>query len=301
MGDLPRIGLIGFGEVGSSFARGFLAAGLPAPVAYDQPQNPAQLDLVRQRSGQLAIALLAAPDGLAVCDIVFSCVPQDQAQAAARHCAGFLAAHALYVDVNSLDPSGKQAVAALVSAQNRAFVDGAIMSMPLNDLHRSLILAAGDQAPRLAQATEPLGMRIQVLGTRPGDAAGIKILRSVVVKGLEALLVESLTAARRLGLDRAILDSLAELLGPQAGPVVDFLIRTHAVHARRRTLEVELSAATLASVGIDPLVTRAVAERLRRTAQDGLADAVQGTLPADIATAITLFDTYVDHSVRRKA
>lgn len=301
MDDLPRLGLIGFGEVGSSFVRGFRVAGLPTPLAYDQPQSPAQRDLTERRSQELGIALLSGPAGLAQCDIVFSCVPQDQALAAARLCACVLSPDALYVDVNSLAPDAKQAVAALVTAQGRAFVDGAIMSMPLTDLHRSLILAAGEQAHALAQSTEKLGMRIQVVSTRAGDAAGIKILRSVVVKGLEALLVESLTAARRLDLDRAMLDSLGGLLGPQAAPVLDFLIRTHAVHARRRTLEIEMSAATLDSMGIDPLVTRAVAERLRRTAQDGLADAVQGVVPADIPTAIGLFDTYLDRSNRRNA
>ncbi len=290
----PRIGLIGFGEVGSNFARGFLADGLTGLVAYDEPQTAAQRDLTRQRSDDVGVPLLASPAGLADRDLVICCVPQDQAMAAADRCAGAIAPDALYVDVNSLGPPDKIAVAERVTAQGRAFVDAAIMGMPINDRHRVPVLASGGAAVRFAEWGGRAGMQIQVVGTRPGDAAGIKILRSVVTKGLECLLVESLTAARRHGLDRAVLDSLVGLFGPQSGPVFDFLLRTHPVHARRRSLEIAMSADTLAAVGVDPLVTSAVAERLRRTAEEGLAEAAGGRLPASLDDAIALFDRHLD-------
>jgi len=290
----PRIGLIGFGEVGSNFARGFLADGLTGIVAYDEPRTAAQRDLARRRAEEQGVPLLDAPAGLADRDLVFSCVPQDQALAAAERCAGALAPDALYVDVNSLGPPDKIAVAERVAAQGRAFVDAAIMGMPINDLHRVPMLASGDAAPRFAELGGRIGMRVQVTGARPGDAAGVKILRSVVTKGLECLLVESLTAARRHGLDHAVLDSLVGLLGPQSRPALDFLIRTHAVHARRRALEVAMCADTLAAAGIDPLVTGAVAARLRRTADGELAAIVNGQLPPGIDAAVALFDRHLD-------
>ncbi|SMH32972.1 DUF1932 domain-containing protein [Azospirillum agricola] len=294
-----RIGLIGFGEVGSSFARGFLADGLTGLVAYDEPRSDAQRDLARRRSVELGVPLLDDPAGLADRDLVVCCVPQDQAMAAAERCAGAIAPDALYVDVNSLGPPDKIAVAERVAALGRTFVDAAIMGMPINDLHRVPVLASGEAAQRFAELGGRAGMRIRVAGARPGDAAGVKILRSVVTKGLECLLVESLTAARRHGLDHAVLDSLVGLFGPQSRAVFDFLIRTHAVHARRRSLEVAMCADTLAAAGIDPLVTGAVAARLRRTAGEGLAGgglaaAANGRLPAGTDDAVALFDRHLD-------
>ncbi|WP_179166077.1 NAD(P)-binding domain-containing protein [Azospirillum agricola] len=162
-----RIGLIGFGEVGSSFARGFLADGLTGLVAYDEPRSDAQRDLARRRSVELGVPLLDDPAGLADRDLVVCCVPQDQAMAAAERCAGAIAPDALYVDVNSLGPPDKIAVAERVAALGRTFVDAAIMGMPINDLHRVPVLASGEAAQRFAELGGRAGMRIRVAGARP--------------------------------------------------------------------------------------------------------------------------------------
>lgn len=290
----PIIGIIGFGEVGSSFARGWLDAGLRV-LAHDRPQHAAQHRLAQDRAALLGLAVPDRPDILGGCDWVFSCVPQDQAEAAAAAAAVLphLRADAVYIDVNSLGPAAKRALADQAAAHGRAFIDGAIMSIPSADLHRAVILAAGPGADAFAVQAAGLGMRVTAVGDTPGAAAAIKILRSGVVKGLECLLAESLTAARRLGVDAAVLASLHGLLGPQAAPILDFLIRSHGVHARRRALEVAMGAATLAEAGIDPVVTAAVAERLRRTAAGPLTAAAIAAPPADAAQAIDQFDLYL--------
>lgn len=288
-GGMPVIGIVGFGEVGSSFARGWRAAGVTVR-AYDLPQTEAQNRLVRRREADVNQPVSDRPDLLAECDWVFSCVPQDQAEPAAKAVLPHLRPGAVYIDVNSLGPAAKRGVADLAAAQSRAFIDGAIMSMPVDDLHRAVILAAGPGAAAFAARAAALDMRVTAVGGEPGAAAAIKILRSGVVKGLECLLVESLTAARRLGVDGAVLASLHGLLGPASVPVLDFLVRSHGVHARRRALEVAMSAATLAEAGVDPVVTGAVVERLRRTAGGPLAAAAAADPPADSARAVDQFD-----------
>lgn len=287
----PRIGIIGFGEVGSSFARGLLGAGVADIIAYDDPPGPVERALAERRAGELGVPLAFEPSPLADREILLSSVTQDAALAAARRTAPWIGANAVYADVNSLSPAVKAQVAAIVEGAGRAFVDIAIMGAPIDGLHRVPLLAAGLPAPALAALLAPFGTDIRVVGERPGQAAGVKILRSVLTKGLEALLVESLVAARRYDLDDQVLDSFLEIFERKpARAFVDFLIRSHTVHAGRRALEIEQSAQAIADVGLDPVLARAVSARLEALAGLGLKQRLGGVPPADIGRAVALLD-----------
>ena len=212
MSGPPRIGIVGFGEVGSSFARGFLSVGVADIVAYDNPPGPLQRELALRRARELDVPLHFRPAALADREIVLSSVTQDAAEAAAAQSLGSLHPDAVYSDVNSLSPTTKRRVAQLAAGAERAFVDVAIMGAPARELHRVPLLAAGPPAAALAARLAPWEVDMRVVGDTPGQAAGVKILRSVLTKGLEVLLVEALVAARRYDLERQVLDSFCELL-----------------------------------------------------------------------------------------
>ncbi len=283
----PKVGLIGFGEVGSSFARGFLQDGVTGILAYDDPPGPRQADLAARRSAELGVPLQPALAALAGCEVVFSMVPQDAALPVARRVAAELPPSVLFVDVNSLAPGGKTAVAGIVAPAGIGMVDGAIMEMPVRDLHRAVILAAGPQAEALAQRMNPWGMQISPVGAVPGAAAGIKIIRSLLTKALEASVVEALVTARRYGIQDQVLDSFCALVdGKPVRELVEFFVKTHAIHAGRRLKEVAMSVETAEAAGVDPLIGQAIVARLAQTAASGLAEAQGGMAPPTLDAAL---------------
>lgn len=296
----PRIGIVGFGEVGSSFARGFLSAGVVDIVAYDDPPGKLQRELALKRAAELGVPLHFEPTPLSDREIVLSSVTQDAAIAAARRSLPSLHPDAIYADVNSLSPAKKCEVAQVAAHADRAFVDIAIMGAPARDLHRVPLLAAGVPAAALVARLGRRQADIRIVGDTPGQAAGVKILRSVLTKGLEVLLVESLVAARRCGLQRQVLDSFCELLDSRpARETLSFLLRSHVVHAGRRALELAQSAETVADAGLDPVLSRAAAARLEQLASLGLKERLGGEQPDTIEGAIALLDEALGAVARR--
>ncbi|AIB15335.1 hypothetical protein ABAZ39_25920 (plasmid) [Azospirillum argentinense] len=293
---IPRIGIIGFGEVGSSFARGLIAAGAGDIVAYDVPPGPTERRLALRRADELELALAFDPAALADRDILISSVTQDAADNAASTVAPHVAADAIYADVNSLSPEVKAAVGRRLDAvpgrfAPGRFVDVAIMGAPASDLHRVPLLAAGGRAEELAARLAPFGTAIRVVGPEPGRAAAVKILRSILTKGLETLLVEALTAARRHDVEAEVLGGFLELFDRRpALDFVEFLVRSDTVHSGRRALEAAQSADTVAAVGLEPAMSRAVAARLSQLAGLGLKERLGGVPPATLSDAVTLFD-----------
>lgn len=288
---IPRIGIIGFGEVGSSFARGLIAAGAGDIVAYDAPPGPTERRLALRRADELELALAFDPAALADRDILISSVTQDAADNAASTVAPHVAADAIYADVNSLSPEVKAAVGRRLDAIPGRFIDVAIMGAPASDLHRVPLLAAGRRAEELAARLAPFGTAIRVVGPEPGRAAAVKILRSILTKGLETLLVELLTAARRHGVEAEVLGGFLELFDRRpALDFVEFLVRSDTVHSGRRALEAAQSADTVAAVGLEPAMSRAVAARLSQLAGLGLKERLGGVPPATLSDAVTLFD-----------
>jgi 3-hydroxyisobutyrate dehydrogenase-like beta-hydroxyacid dehydrogenase len=157
--------------------------------------------------------------------------------------------------------------------------DASIVGTPA-DGHSLAILASGPAAERMRDALVPWGMRIEVVGPDIGTASGIKILRSVVMKGMEALLVECLLASKQLGIDQPILRSLDKTFARSFSDLANSLLTTGAIHAERRSEEVAMSADALAEAGLDNTVAAAAAARLRWVAAMGLKQHFGGTVPA---------------------
>ena len=141
------------------------------------------------------------------------------------------------------------------------------------------MLSSGPAGERVRDALVPWGMSIDFMGPQLGTASGIKILRSVLIKGIEALTDEMVLAARRYGIDEIVLASASKTLARPWMDTVHSLTPSGAIHAKRRAEELEMSADAVQDAGIEPIMARAVAARLRWKEALGLKDHFKGVVP----------------------
>jgi 3-hydroxyisobutyrate dehydrogenase-like beta-hydroxyacid dehydrogenase len=218
---------------------------------------------------------------------VISAVPGSAAEEVFALALPFLSTDTLYVDLTAAAPRVKEACA----AQHALYVDGAVLGTVATSGAAVPIATAGEGAERFRDLVGPAGLNVSVLDGPAGTAARLKLVRSVYMKGRDALVLEMMLAARRLGLEDEVTRSIA---GP--GEQVPFtelserVLRALAVHAGRRSEELDSSAALLRELGVDPLVTEAGSARLRRLAERGLRERFGGERPADGRATLDAID-----------
>jgi 3-hydroxyisobutyrate dehydrogenase-like beta-hydroxyacid dehydrogenase len=275
MSDNPSIGFIGFGEAGYNIARGLRGAGVARIFAYDiNTQTPNLGERIQQRASESETRLLDSSEALAQSsDILLSTVTADAAIAAAEQTAPYLAGRHLYADFNSVSPTLKQSIAQIVTAHGAHFIEGAILSAVKPQGHRVPILLGGSDAPALVKVLAPYGMRFEVISDQIGTAAAVKMCRSIIVKGLEALLFECVLGATKYGADQRVLDSLAESIpGIDWSKLADYMIGRVLEHGKRRAREMEEVAETLRAIGVEPIMAEATARRQEWGARLNLLD-----------------------------
>jgi 3-hydroxyisobutyrate dehydrogenase-like beta-hydroxyacid dehydrogenase len=166
---------------------------------------------------------------------------------------------ALYADLNTAPPELKRELAALVEGAGLRFVDVALLGpVPARGLGTPA-LASGEGAQAFADVLGPLGMPVDVVSETAGDAATLKLLRSVFMKGLAAAAIESLDAAEAAGQAEWLRSEIAEVIGEA---FLDRLLEGSRRHAARRVDEIEAAQALLVELGIEPRITAATASLL---------------------------------------
>jgi 3-hydroxyisobutyrate dehydrogenase-like beta-hydroxyacid dehydrogenase len=256
-----RIGLIGLGEAGAAIAAGLREEQGLGVAAYDA--NPG--DVVRQRADAVGVELVDDLAALASRAEVLICLASAKvAVAIAEQVAPHLGVHHLYADWNSAGPGTKRIVGDLVRKSGAAYVDGAVMAAVPPQRHRVPVLLSGDGAARLAELLTPLGMQLEVLGDQPGQASAVKMFRSLLVKGLEALLLECAVGAQAYGATERVLASMNGTLPTEDWrTLAAYLLQRTVVHGARRAEELRQAAGTLEEVGVTPLMAQAGAQRLQ--------------------------------------
>lgn len=254
--------LLGLGEVGTILAdeltrRGFALSAWD--VAFAQAgSRPAQAAAARAlRRG------CDARDAARGAQVVISAVTAAQTTAAARAVAPALGRGAWYMDLNSASPASKREAAQLVAAHGGRYVEVAVMGAFPPSRMAVPMLIGGPHAADFLPVVEQLGFGgAACFSAEYGPAAAVKMCRSVVVKGLEALLAEALVAARAHGVDEAVLDSLDNVIPGVDWPALSrYMISRSLEHGTRRAEELREAAKTVAEAGLAPLVSTAVAER----------------------------------------
>jgi 3-hydroxyisobutyrate dehydrogenase-like beta-hydroxyacid dehydrogenase len=239
------VAMLGLGEAGSEFRAGLRAAGARV-VGYDPlAQTDPDVD-----DPQAAVA---------VADIVISVTTAAHAREAAESVLSALGPAQVYADANTSAAGLKRELAALIEPTGAAFADVAIMA-PVPGRGLALpALASGPGAQAFVDALAPLGMRVAVSGSEPGDAAQRKLLRSVLWKGIAAAITEALSAARAAGEEAFMREQIAELF-EEADPALARRMETGSVqHAYRRMHEMHDAEAMLDELGVQPRVARAAA------------------------------------------
>jgi 3-hydroxyisobutyrate dehydrogenase-like beta-hydroxyacid dehydrogenase len=252
------IGFLGFGEAGSNIAKGLKSAGVSRIFAFDiDPKR------VQRNSEETQVPLFASNRELAdSAEFLFSTVTCARAKEAATQTAPFLKSHHVYVDLNSVSPSLKQEIAHVIGNVGAGFVEAAVMSPVPPHGHRAPMLLGGKSAATFAEAMTPFGMRLQVISDTVGTAAATKMFRSIIVKGLEALMLECVLAAAPYGADERVFSSLSESFpGIDWQRLANYMVSRVVVHGERRAREMEEVAETLESLGIEPIMAEAAARR----------------------------------------
>jgi 3-hydroxyisobutyrate dehydrogenase-like beta-hydroxyacid dehydrogenase len=185
-----------------------------------------------------------------------------RAKEAASETALFLKSHHLYADLNSVSPVLKQEIEQLIVNAGGGFVEAAVMSPVLPHGHRAPMLLGGKGAKKFAELMTPFGMRLQVVSETVGTAAATKMFRSIIVKGLEALMLECVLAAAPYGADERVFSSLSESFpGIDWQRLANYMVSRVVIHGERRAREMEEVAETLESLGIEPMMAEAAARR----------------------------------------
>jgi 3-hydroxyisobutyrate dehydrogenase-like beta-hydroxyacid dehydrogenase len=271
---MNTIAFIGFGEAGFTIGNGLREAGLERLVAYDIAAHAADRGpQIQERARRSGAALVDGSAALAAsADILFSTVTSSSALEAAQQTAPFLRPGQVYADLNSVSPARKREIAAVITGTGAAFVEVAVMAPVQPYGHQVPMLLGGPAATELAARLAPFGMRMQVLeSSEIGTAAAVKMCRSIVVKGLEALLCECVLGAHEYGAAGHVFASLQESYpGLQWKELADYTMGRVVVHGERRAREMEEVAETLRAIGIDPIMAEATARRQDWSAKLGL-------------------------------
>ena len=275
----PRICFIGFGEAGQAMAEGLREQGVARISAWDilfPDAGGAKLKQVADRIGVRTAG--SAADAVKDTDIIVSAVTAASSSEAAQSVAPHLSGQPYFLDINSVSPGRKQETEKLLGSSAR-YVDVAVVSAIRPARHRSPMLIAGVHAAKIEPTLGALGMKISVVGPQTGAAAAIKMVRSVMIKGIEALTLECFLAASRAGVIEEVAASLKNNYPTlDWGKLVDYNLERMASHGIRRAAEMEEVADTLRELGVEPLMTNATVRRQHDMGEIGKQPAVKGTL-----------------------
>jgi len=267
----PALGFVGFGEAGFHLAKGLRSAGVERISAFDiHTGTPGRGELIQDRAQQTETTLVGSNFELTeASDIIFSTVTANQAEQAARQTAPFLSARHIYADLNSVSPALKQTIAAVIAASPGArFVEVAVMAAVPPHLHRVPMLIGGPAAAEFAERMRPHGLVIEIAGETVGMASATKMCRSIMIKGMEALLTECVLGATQYGADERVFASLGGTFpGIDWSKLASYMVSRVAVHGERRAREMEEVAQTLREAGVEPIMAEAVVRRMDWAAQ----------------------------------
>lgn len=289
--NTPRISFIGFGEAGQAIASGLREGGIEQIAAWDIlfPESAgAKLKDAADKAG-IRVAQSAA-DAVAETDVVIAAVTAASSLEAARSVEPHLKNNPYYLDINSVSPGRKQDTEKLLGSKAR-YVDVAVIA-PIHPLrHKTPLLTAGPHADAVGPLLDELEMKFSIVPGGTGKAAAIKMIRSVMIKGLEALTLECFLAASRADLLEEVTKSLKNNYPTlDWTKIADYNIERMASHGERRAAEMEESAVTLRELGLEPLMVESTVKRQREMGALGKNESVRETLHggrAEMLKAIT--------------
>ncbi len=293
--QFEHVGIVGYGEVGKTFAIG-LKPSVQSVCAWDL-----KFDAAASRDAELAHAAGAGIAGCgsmqALCagaDLLLSAVTASNTLAVAQEAARHIRPGAVFLDLNSASPGTKQAAAALIDGAGGFYVEAGVMtSVPPYGVRVPMLLG-GARAAELAAVLRGWGMDATAVSDKLGVTSAIKMCRSVMIKGLEALVIESYATARAYGVEDHMVPTLQETF-----PGIDwqqqgaYFFSRVVQHGQRRAEEMREAANTVREAGFEPFMTAAIADKQQWVADQARAGVFKGV--ADTA----LWQDYADRLLAR--
>ena len=259
-----NVGLVGYGEVGKIFTSAFVEQNAAWVGAWDvlmrdSSAGPA-MKAHATKAGVEAVGSMAVLAAKA--DVIVSAVTASQAGTVAEEAAGSIRPGTWFLDLNSCSPGVKQRSSERIDRAGGRYVESAVMTTVPGYGIRVPMLLGGRHAPAFRDLVSPFGFDMQIADERVGVASATKMCRSVMIKGLESLLVESLTSARHYGVEDRVLASLHETF-PELDweKIASYMIMRTALHGKRRAEEMREVAETVREAGLEPWMASATAER----------------------------------------
>jgi 3-hydroxyisobutyrate dehydrogenase-like beta-hydroxyacid dehydrogenase len=290
-----RLGLLGYGEAANRLARDFKQAGFTSILAYSRSGAKAQPgDPLHQRAQAAGVTLVKTVGTLAKkTDIIIAMTPGKSALPALKKIRKYLRPDHLYVDASSNSAHNMEQAAALVGNAAK-FVDASIMG-PVDLMGIKVpFVASGPHAAAFRDLMVPHGMVINVVGANPGDASAMKLIRSVLMKGLAALLLETMEAARRRNiLDEVIEDSSVTFNDIPFQKIIKRYVGGTAVHCERRIHEMKECLELLHEMDSSDRTTRNTIAMLR--------DMVKMGMPAKFQTEPDTIHPVIDALIAARA
>jgi 3-hydroxyisobutyrate dehydrogenase-like beta-hydroxyacid dehydrogenase len=279
--NTPRVSFIGFGEAGQAIASGLRESGIERIAAWDILFPKAEGARLKAAGETIGVRPAnSAADAVAEIDIIISAVTAASSVEAARSVAPHLKGSPYYLDINSVSPGRKQETAKLLGQRAR-YVDVAVVAAIHPARHKTPLLISGPHAETISPLLTELEMKLTVVGAETGQAAAIKMIRSVMIKGMEALTLECFLAASRAGVLEEVTSSMKNNY-PSLDwtKIAEYNLERMASHGERRAAEMEESAATLRELGIDPRMVEATIKDQREMGAIGKDDTVRASLNA---------------------
>jgi len=261
--NIQRIGFVGYGEVGKIFSKG-LKGNVREMSAWDLKfAQAATRDAELAHAKEAGVAATGSMKELCESgELVISAVTASNTLAVAQEAARFIRKGALFLDLNSASPGTKQQAAAAIEAAGAHYVEAGVMtSVPPYGIKVPMLLG-GTHAAELAPLLQSWGMDAKAVSDKLGVASAIKMCRSVMIKGLEALVIESYTTARAYGVEDHVLPTLQETF-----PSIDwskqgaYFFSRVVEHGKRRAEEMREAANTVREAGFDPFMSAAIADK----------------------------------------
>ncbi|MGI6074743.1 MAG: NAD(P)-binding domain-containing protein [Pyramidobacter sp.] len=283
-----KLGYIGFGEAAYNMGKGLKSEGFKDICAYDVALNmeDSYKNTVLKRCKDANVTVVtSAKEVVEICDIVIISVPARFTASTAEGLLSFAKEGQLFVDVTTALPNIKEKEATLFAEKKAQYVDSAMLGSLVVSAHKVPMLASGDGAERWKETMTPWGMKISLVGTgsKAGEASRIKLVRSVFMKGFEALTVETFLLARKCGIEGRIMDSIAEAMDKESfRNTAERMMRADLIHAERRAFEVGESMELMKEMDIEPLVAAGAKERLSRSAALGMKKELRGIVPKSL-------------------
>lgn len=260
-----KIGFIGYGEAAFNISLGLGGEGITGIRANDaMMEHEVMGKQVHSRAEQAGVMLVSSAKEVAEwADVLFAAVPSSFTMGVCQEVKDCLRAGQLYVDVSASTPATKEAVWEQIKDSGVLFVDAAMLGSLPKDKHRVPITASGNGSEKFKETMTPYGMQITLAGEKAGAASAIKLVRSIYMKGIAALMIEMLQAADAYNVSGEVVASIAKSMdGIPFTSHLDRLVTGSALHCARRAAELKGSIAMLAEVDIASDMTEAAKHRL---------------------------------------